>query len=122
FNKERRLGPWLVYDKTTGRVTLPREAVSFEREQVIHLQYVTTKKLDWPGVANNDRLSELNLITCRHEQRKRWPLLRSKSTFGAFDSLLQSLIKHTNIPVMRVQDEWLGWQITEKPYGPSVQN
>lgn len=55
--KARRLGPWLVYNKASGRVELPRVGMSFEKAEVVHLQYVTTKRLDWGGVANNQRLS-----------------------------------------------------------------
>jgi hypothetical protein len=107
----------MIYEKSTGRVTLPREGVSFERHEIVHVQYVTTKRLDWGGVINNDRLSELNLITCRDGERKRWPLLRSIFNIKAFDRLLKPLLEHTDLPVMRVEDQWLGWKITEKPYG-----
>src|SRR5262249_46575626 len=84
FRRERQLGPWLIYEKATGRVTLPREGESFERQEIVHLQYVTTKRLDWGGVVNNDARSELNLITCRDGERRRWPLLRSIFTHWAF--------------------------------------
>lgn len=116
FNKARRLGPWLVYDKATRRVELPQEGVRFDRQDIVHLQYITTKRLDWGGVVNNDRLSELNLITCRDGERKRWPLLRSIFTVKAFDRVLRPLMQETDLPVVRVQDEWLGWNVTETPY------
>jgi hypothetical protein len=119
FDRARRLGPWLIFEKATGRVTLPRERMSFERHEIVHLQYVTTKRLDWGGVLNNDRLSELNLITCCGGERKRWPLLRSIFAVKAFDRLLKPLLEHTDLPVMRVKDQRLGWKITEKPYGRS---
>lgn len=121
FNKACRLGPWLVYDKTTRRVELPREGVAFDREEIVHLQYITTKRLDWDGVINNDRLSELNLITCRDGTRRRWPLLRSIFNVKAFDYMLKPLLENTDLPVMRVQDEWLGWEVTETPYSPCRQ-
>lgn len=122
FDMARRLGPWMIYEKSTGRVTLPREGMSFERHEIVHLQYVTTKRLDWGGVVNNERLSELNLITCRGGERKRWPLLRSLANVKAFDRLLQPLLDNTDLPVARVEDQWLGWQITEKPYGRTASN
>ncbi len=77
FRNAWRLGPWLIYDKATGCVELPREKVRFTPHEIVHLQYITTKRLDWGGVVNNSRLSELNLVTYREGQRKRWPLLRS---------------------------------------------
>ncbi len=117
FAKAWRLGPWLIYDRATGRVELPREKVAFGRQEIVHLQYVTTKRLDWGGVMNNDRLSELNLVTERDGKWKRWPLLQSIFTSGAFDYILKPLLKTTDLPVLRVQDEWLGWRITETPYG-----
>ena len=72
YYKERRLGPWLIYDKATGRVTLPREGETFERQEIVHFQYITTKPLD----RSDEQLSELNLITYRDGERKRWPLRR----------------------------------------------
>ena len=66
---------------------------------------------------NNERLSELNLITCRQGVRNRWPLLRSIFNVKAFDRMLKPLIEHTDLPVVRVEDEWLGWNVSERPYG-----
>jgi hypothetical protein len=43
----QRLGPWLIYDKATGRVKLPRQGATFDRQEIVHLQYLTTKRLDW---------------------------------------------------------------------------
>lgn len=116
FRKAIRLGPWLVYDKLTGRVDLPREGVSFDRQEIVHVQYITTKRLDWGGVLNDDRPSELNLVTCRDGERRRWPLLRSILNVRAFDWILKPLIRETGLPVVRVKDEWLGWETTETPY------
>ena len=113
FAKARRLGPWLVYDKASGQVELPRENIRFERREIVLVQYITTKRLDQGG----DRLSELNLITLRDGTRKRWPLLRSTLQSKAFDQVLQPLLAHTDLPVVRVEDKWLGWDVMEKPYG-----
>jgi hypothetical protein len=109
-------GNWLIYDKRTGQVELPRDGVSFHREEIVHLQYITTKRLDWGGVVNNDKLSELNLITLRDGQRQRWHLLRSIITHKAFDDVLRPLVEHTTLPVMRVTDQWLGWEVTQRPW------
>jgi hypothetical protein len=116
FRNAWRLGPWLIYDKATGCVELPREKVRFTPHEIVHLQYITTKRLDWGGVVNNSRLSELNLVTYREGQRKRWPLLRSMFTSKAFDYILQPLVQATDLPVVRVQDQQFGWKITETPY------
>lgn len=121
FANARRLGPWLIYDKATGRVELPREGgLTFDRHEIVHLQYITTKRLDWGGVLNNERLSELNLVTDRDGVRKRWPLLRSIFTEKAFARVLKPLVENTSLPVVRVQDEWLGWRVTETPYGETA--
>jgi hypothetical protein len=112
----QRLGPWLIYDKATGRVELPRQGVTFGRQEIVCLQDITTKRLDWGGVMNNERLSELNLITSRDGVRKRWPLLRSTLNQKAFDHILKSLVENTDLPVMQVRDEWLGWRVTETSY------
>lgn len=116
FDKARRQGSWLVYDKGTGRVELPREGVAFDRSDVVHVQYITTKRLSLQRIGDNDQLSELNLITCRNGVRKRWPMLRSIFNIKAFDRLLEQLLENTDLPVMRVKDEWLGWHVTETPY------
>jgi hypothetical protein len=122
FAKANRLGPWLIYDTKAGRIELPREREVFERKEIVHLQYITTKRLDWGGVVSNQRLSELNLITCRQGVRKRWPLLRSIFNVRAFDRMLKPLIEHTDLPVVRVEDEWLGWNVSERPYSRTADN
>lgn len=45
------------------------------------------------------------------------PLLRSLAGAGAFRHFLRPLMEHADLPVMRVTDQWLGWQVTQKPYG-----
>jgi hypothetical protein len=116
FDNALRRGPWLIYDKATGRVDLPREGESFSRSEIVHLQYITTKRLSFGHVSGNDQLSELNLITCRGGVQKRWPLLRSIFNVRAFGWLLKPLLANTDLPVVRVKDEWLGWRVTETPY------
>jgi hypothetical protein len=112
-----RSGPWLVYDKASGVITLPREGVSFENQEIVHLQYATTKRLFPEAYARMDRFSELNLVVLRNGERKRWPILRSIFTYGAFDYLLKPLIANTGLKVLRVQDQVNGWKISEKAYG-----
>jgi len=113
FRKARREGPWLVVDKKTEKVSLPREGVEFDADEVVHLQYITTKRLDFGGVLNNDPLSEINLVTCVDGDRKRWPILRSIANVNAFEYLIDPMLESTNIPVVRIVDEWLGWNTTE---------
>jgi hypothetical protein len=113
FAKARRLGPWLVVNKLTKKVTLPREGIEFDAAEIVYFQYITTKRLDWGGVVNNDRLSELNLVTFTNGERTRWPLLRSIFNDKAFEYIVEPLIEHTAIPVVRIVDEWFGWKTTE---------
>ena len=115
FRQENQRGPWLIYDRRTGRVELPREGVSFAREEIVHLQYITTKDLSWGSDAGNERRSELNLVTVRSGQRERWPLLRSIITHKPFEHVVTPLLEHTDLPVVRVQDRWADWRVTEKP-------
>ena len=117
FARANRLGPWLIYHKQSGEVELPREGEKFDRSEIVHLQYITTKLLWWGGVLNNERYSEINLVTSRDGIRKRWPLLKSGFNVKAFEWLLKPLQEQTNLPVVRVQDEWWGWKVTETPYG-----
>jgi len=122
FANANRLGPWLIYDTKAGRVELRRERETFERNEIVYIQYITIKHLDYGRVVSNWRPSELNLITCRGGVRKRWPLLRSIFNVNAFDRMLEPLIEHTDLPVVRVKDEWLGWNVTERPYGRTAGN
>src|SRR5262249_45894899 len=114
FAHANRLGPWLVFHKADGRVELPREPATFARNEIVHIQYITTRHLGW-GVG--ERFSELNLVTCQNGTRKGWPLLQSTFTTGAFGGVLRSLTENTDLPVVRVKDRWFGWQTTEQPYG-----
>ena len=120
FAAARRGEPWLIYDKTTGRVELPREHMSFERKETVHLQYITTKSLTDPSIQDTSqapsRRSELNLITLRDGVRQRWHLLRSSSAWNAFDGILLPLMRETDLPVVRVRDDLHGWKVTEEPY------
>jgi hypothetical protein len=109
----QELGPWLICERHSGIVHVPREKVRFERGEVVHVQYITTKRLD--EHPEYSQLSELNLITVVDGMRHRWPLLRSISCSGAFDGLLQELIEVTGLPAVRVKDTVRGWKTTEVP-------
>ena len=113
FYKARKDGPWLVVDKLTENVSLPREGVEFHANDVVHIQCITTKRLDLGGIVNNDQLSEINLVTCVDGERKRWPILRSIFNVKAFDYIIEPLLKSTNVPVVRIVDERLDWDTTE---------
>ena len=112
----RSLGPCFVFEKASGRVELPWENEVFERDDIVQIQYITTKRLDWGDSPLNEQCSELNLITLRGGLRQRWPMLRSMANVKAFDYIVKPLIAHTGLPVIRVEDERLGRQVTEKPY------
>lgn len=119
FANTRRLGPWLIYDQMTNTVEIPRQGVTFQRREIVHLQYITTKRLDADSPLNHERLTELNLVTCRDGVRQRWPLLGSLFNRRPFDPLVEPLLRNTDLPVVRVKDSRLGWRITETPYANS---
>jgi hypothetical protein len=114
--RAQKRGPWLVYDKATRRVTLPREQVEFDFQDVVHLQYITTKRLDLGRVTNNDSCSELNIVTSRNGERERWHLLNSWANVLAFEYLVRPLVEQTDIPVVRIKDQMFGWDVTVEPF------
>jgi hypothetical protein len=115
FVREGRRGPWLIYDRRTRRVTLPRQGVEFDRSEILHLRYVTTKNPDRARAGDCWRRSELHVVTCRDGRRERWHLLNSLST-GALEHLLRPLVKETDIPVERIEDSWFGWKLRESRF------
>ncbi|MEO6435742.1 MAG: hypothetical protein ABIP55_08260 [Tepidisphaeraceae bacterium] len=114
FRSERRAGPWLIYHKATGRVDLPRHGVSFARDEIVHVQYITTKDLR-TGEAS-DQLSELNLVTVVAGERKRWPMLRSIFNAWPFEYIVRPMVEQTGLPVVRVKDRFWGWKVTVTPW------
>lgn len=117
FRYEQRHGTWLAYDKTSRRVRLPRHAQEFGLREIVYLQYVTTKKLEPYEKGEEYQLTELNLVTCKDGERKRWPLLKTSSkSRDAFGHLLRLLIQSTEIPVVRFRDSRRGWEVTVEPY------
>jgi len=109
-------GPWLVFDKATRRVSLPREQLEFDFQDVVHLQYITTKRLDLARVRDNDSLSGVNLVTSRNGKRERWNLVNSWANVRAFEYLLRPLLQQTDIPVVRIKDQTLGWEVTVEQF------
>lgn len=115
--RAQKLGPWLIYDKATGRVALPRENQSFEADEVVHLQYLScrwTSNTDSTGF--NSLVSELNLVTCKNGKRERWALLRSLFEVGGFRSVLPDLLKHMPVTVMRVHVLGSKYSVEENIY------
>lgn len=122
FTHERRRGSWLIFDKATRRLHLPRLQQTFDFSDIYYLQYITTKKLKSQSKDDPKRLTELNLVTRKNGEQKRWQLLTSSSTSDKFfDHLLWPLIHETRIPVMRLEDTRDGWDVTVEPYGESPQ-
>jgi hypothetical protein len=114
WRSEGRRGTLFVYDKRDGAVRLPREGEAFARGEIVHLQHVTTKDLRWGGVCNNERRTELNLVTSRGAIRRRWAVVRSTSPLGA--PFIQAILAHTDLPIVRITDSDWGWETTEKPH------
>ena len=112
FDKARRLGPWLVINKNTQKVSLPREGLEFAAGEIVHLQYITTTHIDGPGSLDGP-LSELNLVTFANGERARWPLLRSSDNVRAFEYITEPLSECTDLPIVRIVEKQFGGKITE---------
>lgn len=113
YAEARANGPWLIYAKATRRLELPRTGLSFDLEQIEHVEYITTKLLQPADPEENDRLSEINLVTRRGGFHERHQVIGSRT---GLDDLLQPLLRETGLPAVRVEDEWFGWNVTERPY------
>jgi hypothetical protein len=111
FDSARRRGPWLVFNKLTKKVTLPREGKEFTTAEVVHIQYITTKPHRPKRASKGHLASELNLVACANGERKRWPILRSGLAYYAFDHIVTPLLDSTTIPVVRIREEWAGWTV-----------
>jgi hypothetical protein len=112
FTSAHRKGDWLVYDKEKHRLELAREQLSFDLDEIVHLQYITTRRLTDGNRSQRELLSELNLITNQSGQRKRWPILRSSLSDKAFDELLRPLAQCTELPIVRIKEHWWSGEIT----------
>jgi hypothetical protein len=115
---DKAKGPWLVYEKCTRRVSLPRLPLDFEFTEVVHLQYVSTGLLQNPrsAISPARAVSELNLVTIRDGKRERWNLLNSSYPFGAFEYLLHPLVEQTDIPVVRITETGGNWKVWIRPF------
>lgn len=97
--KANRLGPWLIYEKATGRVILPRQDKQFGVEQIVCLQLITSKYFNFRD--SEGGVSELNLITDIDGEQKRWVLLRDNATTKPLQYIADPLMALTDMPVMR---------------------
>jgi hypothetical protein len=118
--RELARGPWLRYDNGTRRVELSRQRLTFELTEIVHLQYVSTARLDRPrsviGEESKYVHSELNLVTVRGGKRERWNLVNSSWSSGAFEDVLDHLIENTPIPVVRITETAGPWKVWTRPY------
>jgi hypothetical protein len=112
-------GPWLRFDKRTQQVELPRKKLAFELKEIVYLQYVTTASLELPRTVfkgSTQGPSELNLVTMRGGKRERWNLVNSCYPSGAFEKVLDPLIEHAPIPVVRITESAGPWKVWIRPY------
>jgi hypothetical protein len=118
--REQAQGPWLRYDKGTRQVELPRQRLTFELKEIVYLQYVSTPVLQQARSAVSDSsknaISELNLVTVRGGKRDRWNLVNSSSPSGAFEEVLDPLVEHTPIAVIRITETAGPWKVWIRPY------
>lgn len=118
--REQARGPWLRYDKGTRQVELPRQRLTFELNEIVYLQYVSTNVLQQPRSiafqSSKNSVSELNLVTVRDGKRKRWNLVNSSSPSGAFEAVLDPLVEQTPIPVVRITETAGPWKVWIRPY------
>ena len=112
--------PWLIYDKATGHVELPRQGLSFTRREVVRLDYIATKLLH--PVHQNTRTQSwaLYLVTSRVGEQSRWPLARSLFANGPLDYIVLPLTQETDLPVVwthEIKDERQNSStVTQMPY------
>jgi hypothetical protein len=116
--RDQTKGPWLIFEKSTRQVRLPRLHLDFDRTEVDHLQYVSTDALQNPrsAISPPRPVSELNLVTIRDGKRQRWNLLNSSYPFGAFEYLLDPLVEQTDIPVVRITETAGNWRVWIRPF------
>ena len=104
FSKANQLGPWLVYDKSSGSLSLPRQKMIVSADEIVHLQYVTTGRVKSNGKSDRQAVSELNLIVAVDGARQRIPLLRSIFAVNAFEYITQPITDATQIEVVRIKE------------------
>ena len=115
FGSELKRGPWLTYDKRRRILTLPRLGQQFALTEIVHVQYITTRR-QRDGGFFGDLLSELNVVTLREGRRARWHLVRSILSHGAFEHVLRPMLRSTPIPIVRVRQRVMGRELHIERY------
>lgn len=105
--RERRKGPWLIYDRNLERVRLLRQQVEFSREDLRQIEEVITRSLRNPS---RHLISELNVVANTASGRGRWNLLRSDAADGAFCHVLIHM-RRCGLPVVRLRGSLSDWRV-----------
>lgn len=116
--------PWLVYDKATGSVKLPRKKLNFDRKEVVRIEYIATRHyyspIDRESYSVPRKSWRLYLVTCRNGVEKHWSLMHNYLFVNKpLDRILMSLVHETDLPVVQVhnyQDQQLRETLTQSPY------
>ena len=109
---DRRRGTWLVYEKETRRVRLPRYGEEFDLAEVVHLQDLVGPERGSGPLS--EPWADLSVITCRNGERRRWLLMKYDG--AGFDSILRPLAGATPIPVVRIRHKRFGCGVTIEPF------
>jgi hypothetical protein len=99
FRSSNRRGEILVYDKSTGKISLPDHGLDFAIGEDIHIECITARESDDPLA---EFRSELNFVSSVDGAEKRWNLLSEGSTINPFGKLTKSIAREIPIPVRRV--------------------
>lgn len=102
YASELRQGDWLVLDRSTGGVTLPRLGLSFARHELVELRYLWTHDPRWRWGELRDihegAFGELHLVI-RVEPPQVWHIL-SGCTQTALNDLVDAWQFACDIPVI----------------------
>lgn len=113
LQRQQRLGPWLLIDRDTRTVTIPRQGITAALEAVDHIQAITGSsygKRCW--LSEDGGVSELNIIVREGGQRTRYPII-STSGDAVFTQMARTIANLDLMPVKRVQSNWEPLQIYE---------
>jgi hypothetical protein len=95
---EIKQGPWLVLDRRTGRVMLPRLKLQFARNEIIELRFLDTREPTVPlGSDDAQRFAELHLVVARPDQEI-WHVL-SASNAGYLYDLVEAWSCVYDVPI-----------------------
>ena len=100
YRRERRAGPWAVFDAEKGTVELPRDGVTLTRADIRGLQVIH----GWPSNRRGQNVSkrtELNLLTTEDGEARRRPLLRALSGASCFDDIVAPIEALGVFPITR---------------------